>query len=388
MTTGARRGITATSAILQRARMRRLSVPLSHAPYDILFAPAFSSGEPGEDLRQLAGGRHCLIITDSIVAPLYAARCEALLNSAGAAKVATVSFPAGEQNKTLETLAALYAGGIEHGIDRGSLVIALGGGVVGDTAGFFAATFMRGVDYLQIPTTLLAQVDSSVGGKTAVDLPQGKNLVGAFYQPKLVLVDVESLASLPPRQLRCGLAEVVKYGCIMDAGFFAFLEARVEGLLGLDSGLYEEVTCRCCELKAQVVLEDERETTGRRAILNYGHTFGHALEMLAGYSALTHGEAIAIGMGMAVDLAILRGATAELETMRERQDALFAALGLPIRATGGNYSPEQVLTAMRTDKKYAQGKSRLILPSRMGEVKLVKDVPDDEVLSAIGGRCD
>ncbi len=258
--------------------------------------------------------------------------------------------------------------------------------MVGDTAGFLAASYMRGIAYVQVPTSLVAQVDSAIGGKTGVDLPEGKNLVGAFYQPRHVLIDVKSLTTLPERQLRCGLAEVVKYGVILDAGFFAWLEENVAGLLAPDLDVYQRVVRRSCELKAEVVVADEREITGQRAILNYGHTFGHAVEKLSGYSRFTHGEGVSIGMAMAADLACILDDDPSLRDLVRRQDALCQRLGLPIRVDA--LAPGDILAAMRTDKKYQKGRNRLILPRRLGHVELVKDVDEAAVLQAIEGRCD
>jgi 3-dehydroquinate synthase len=365
--------------------MTTLHVPLSQTPYDIVFTAALA-GEAVPGLSAQVGGKDCLLISDSTVAPLYGERAAALLQGAGAARVTTTVFPAGEASKHLGTLAELYAAAVGAGLDRGGVMVALGGGVVGDLAGFCAASYMRGIPYVQLPTTLLAQVDSAVGGKTGLDLPQGKNLVGAFHQPAQVVVDVATLCTLPPRQLACGLAEVVKYGVIMDAELFSWLEARVAPLLALDEAVYREVVYRCCALKARVVVADERELTGQRAILNYGHTFGHALEQLTGYARYTHGEAIAIGMGMAVDLARRLADSPALADLQRRQDALLAALGLPLRAAG--LAPAAIQQAMRQDKKYQQGRNRLILPDRIGLVRLVKDTDEALIRAAIEGRCD
>jgi len=242
---------------------------------------------------------------------------------------------------------------------------------------------MRGIDFIQIPTSLVAQVDSSIGGKTGVDLPQGKNLVGAFHQPRLVILDVDTLATLDPRQLRCGLAEVIKYGVILDAEFFVFLEANIDALLATDPDVYGHVVQRSCELKAMIVLEDEFET-GRRAILNYGHTFGHAIEKVTGYTVYTHGEAIAIGMGMAADLAVALDSTAARLELVQRQDALFDAVGLPNRIDG--VDPEQVVAAMQTDKKYVGGRNKLIVPSAIGTVEILNDVAEVAIRASIIGR--
>lgn len=365
--------------------MAVVRVPLTGRAYDIVIAPEGFGSAATERLHPLVDGRRCLVVSDTNVAPLYAERFEELLRGSGAAGCARVVIEAGEQSKNLGTMELLYEAAVEAGLDRRSLVVALGGGVVGDSAGFLAASYMRGVRLIQIPTSLLAQVDSAVGGKTGVDLPQGKNLVGAFHQPSLVLAEVPTLRTLPSRELRCGLGEVIKYGVILDAEFFRYLEQNVAALLNIDAAVYERVIVRSCELKARVVLEDEREG-GVRAILNYGHTFGHALERVTGYAMYSHGEAVAIGMGMAADLACLIRDTEARRSLRDRQDRLLGRLGLPTRCTDG-VSPDAILEAMATDKKFESGRNRFILPNVMGEVEMVRDVDPGLVLDAILGRC-
>ena len=367
--------------------MKSLTIPLAKRSYKLFIGDSkseidFSSYEA---LSPFLQNRCCFVITDENVAELYLNAVSDRLTKAQVQRLDTAIFPAGESSKNLETVHHLYSEAVKAGVDRNSVVIALGGGVVGDTAGFMAATFMRGIDLVQIPTSLVAQVDSSIGGKTGVDLLEGKNLVGVFHQPKAVLIDVATLDTLPDRQLRCGLAEVVKYGVILDADFFSYLEANGKGLLRFDNRIYNRIVLRCCELKAQVVKSDEFDT-GLRAILNYGHTFGHALEKLTHYSGLTHGEAIAAGMGMAADLARLLDENPEKVELIERQDELFNAIGLPTRISG--YSADQVFEAMQTDKKFVGGKKRFILPEKLGMARLVSDVPDNRVMEAIGGRCD
>ena len=253
-------------------------------------------------------------------------------------------------------------------------------------SGFLAASFMRGIDFVQFPTSLVAHVDSAIGGKTGIDLPEGKNLVGAFKQPKAVMVDVDCLQTLPPRQLSCGLAEVIKYGVILDADFFEFLEAHVNEMLAAEPATFSKIIQRSCELKAQVVLADEHDTSGQRAILNYGHTFGHAIEALQSYTGMTHGEAIAIGMMMAVDLMVAQEGDDELKDLQKRQEALFKAVNLPVRVSG--LEAEAILKAMQTDKKYEDGQCHLVLPFRCGEARLVRDVSEEQILKAIKGRCD
>jgi 3-dehydroquinate synthase len=364
---------------------RVIQIPLPGRAYDLVIGDRSLADGDCSELRPFVDDRSCLIVTDSNVDTQYAATTVALLESAGASRVEVSVFEAGEAAKSLATLASLYSAAVSAKLDRKSVIVALGGGVVGDTAGFLAASYMRGIDLVQVPTSLVAQVDSSIGGKTGVDLPEGKNLVGAFHQPRHVLIDVATLKTLKMRELRCGLAEVIKYGVILDADFFDFLEASIDGLLTVDAGTYRRVVERSCELKVMIVLQDEFET-GRRAILNYGHTFGHALEKLTGYTVYTHGEAIAIGMGMAVDLGRLFEETPARAELACRQDALFTAVGLPTRLAG--IEPAAILEAMGGDKKYVGGRNRLIVPAAIGTVEIITDVPDAAIIDAIAGRCD
>ena len=356
---------------------RVIQIPLPGRAYDLVIGDRSLADGDCSELRPFVDDRSCLIVTDSNVDTEYAAITVALLESAGASRVEVSVFEAGEAAKSLTTLASLYSAAVAARLDRKSVIVALGGGVVGDTAGFLAASYMRGIDLVQVPTSLVAQVDSSIGGKTGVDLPEGKNLVGAFHQPRHVLIDVATLKTLKMRELRCGLAEVIKYGVILDADFFDFLEASIDGLLTVDAGIYRRVVERSCELKVMIVLEDEFET-GRRAILNYGHTFGHTV--------YTHGEAIAIGMGMAVDLGRVLEETPARAELARRQDALFTAVGLPTRLAG--IEPAAILEAMGGDKKYVGGRNRLIVPAAIGTVEIITDVPDAPIIDAIAGRCD
>ncbi len=255
-------------------------------------------------------GRHVLIVSNDVVAPIYLDRLRATLAAGGnALSVASLSLADGEAHKTLESAARVFAALAELKASRDATIVALGGGVVGDLAGFAAACWMRGIAFVQVPTTLLAMVDSSVGGKTAVDLPQGKNLVGAFHQPRAVIVDTDTLSTLPARELRAGFAEVIKYGALGDAAFFAWLEQNAAALLAKDAGALTHAIAHCCAHKAGIVARDETEQ-GERALLNLGHTFGHALETLTGYGALLHGEAIAIGMTLAARLSAIAAARA------------------------------------------------------------------------------
>jgi 3-dehydroquinate synthase len=265
------------------------------------------------------------------------------------------------------------------GTDRKSVVVAVGGGVIGDLAGFVAATFARGIGFIQVPTTLLAQVDSSVGGKVGINLPGAKNMVGAFWQPLGVLIDTDVLNTLPEREYRAGLAEVVKYGVILDADFFAYLEDHVDQLNARDAEVLQQVAARSCQLKAAVVAADERETTGLRAVLNYGHTFCHAIEAVTGYGEYLHGEAVAIGMLCASRLAESLGRI-DTEVTRRQLD-LLTSLGLPSSVPDVDH--DRLLEAMQRDKKVEHGKLRFVLPSRMGHVELAADVSPELARDAL-----
>ncbi|MFZ2657371.1 MAG: 3-dehydroquinate synthase [Victivallales bacterium] len=363
--------------------MHKIKVNLKERGYDILIDTGIVGSS--RTLKDHVAGRRCLVITDSNVAKIYGLSVLKTLRNAGA-DAEMIFFKAGESSKNLETYGKLLRQSCRAGLDRSSLIVALGGGVPGDVAGFVAASYMRGIDFIQIPTTLLAMVDSSVGGKTGIDLPEGKNLVGAFWQPSLVLIDPAVLTTLPKREIRCGLAEVVKYGIIMDGNFFSFLEKNLNGIRNMDQGTYGRIIARCCELKAKVVFADERETSGLRAILNYGHTFGHAVETVTEYGKYAHGEAVSIGMCMAANLAAACNEFSPdnkfaLE-MKERQTKLLKALGLPTALDRG-IKPAQIYKAMFKDKKVSKGKLRLVLPDRIGKVSIVKDVKPEDVLKAI-----
>ncbi len=294
-------------------------------------------------------------------------------------RVNLASVAAGEATKSTASADELWRLLLEYGTDRKSIVVAVGGGVVGDLAGFIAATYARGIEFIQVPTTLLAQVDSSVGGKVGVNLPAAKNMVGAFWQPAGVLIDTDVLRTLPLREYRSGLAEVVKYGVILDAEFFAYLEDHQAELNDRDPLVLRQTIARCCELKAQVVAADEREETGIRAVLNYGHTFCHALEAETGYGTLLHGEAVAIGMVCASKLAESLGRITPDITHRQQQ--LLQGLGLALEVP--NVDHAQLVRAMQKDKKSEHGRLRFVLPSRLGHVELVGDVPQELVLAAL-----
>ncbi len=295
------------------------------------------------------------------------------------ADVDILSIEPGETAKSVETADVLWQKLLDIGADRKTLVVAVGGGVVGDLAGFIAATFARGLSFVQIPTTLLAQVDSSVGGKVGINLPGAKNMVGAFWQPRGVLIDTAVLSTLPEREYRAGLAEVVKYGVILDEEFFAYLESHVTELRARQDDVLRHIVARSCRLKANVVSADEREETGLRAVLNYGHTFCHAFETLTGYGQLLHGEAVAIGMTCAARLAERLGRV-DGEFSR-RQQELLLALGLPTQPP--RLEPGEVISVMARDKKASGGKLRFILPTHLGHVELVGNVPDADVRAAL-----
>jgi 3-dehydroquinate synthase len=319
-----------------------------------------------------------VIVTDTNVDELYSEAVAQQLVEAGS-EVDILAVEAGEASKSAEVAAELWEQMLEQGTDRKSVVVAVGGGVVGDLAGFVAATFARGLRFVQVPTTLLAQVDSSVGGKVGINLSGGKNMVGAFWQPRGVVIDVDTLDTLPEREYRAGLAEVVKYGVIQDAEFFAFLEANVASINDRDRPTLTRIIERCCRLKADVVEQDEREETGVRAILNYGHTFCHALETATGYEQLLHGEGVAIGMLCAARLAQRMGRVDAAFTRRLRD--LLAAFKLPL--TVPEVDHDDLVELMYRDKKVDRGKLRFVLPTRMGHVECVCGVKTEDIRVAL-----
>jgi 3-dehydroquinate synthase len=352
-------------------------VALAERSYDIEIGSGTLPGLP-EFLRARSDTDHVVLITDNVVDELYAdAAGDRLVEEGWEVDVLVVD--AGETSKCVEVADDLWNALLAEGADRGSIVVAIGGGVVGDLGGFVAASFARGLDFFQVPTTLLAQVDSSVGGKVGVNLPGAKNMVGAFWQPRGVLVDVDVLTSLPAREYRAGLAEVVKYGVILDAAFFGYLESHVAEINARDPAVLARLVEGSCRLKADVVERDERETTGLRAVLNYGHTYAHAFEALGDYTSLLHGEAVAAGMRCAARLAARLGRIDE--ALVERQDRLLAALDLALDPP--EVDGQDLLRAMHRDKKASNGQLRFILPARIGHVELVGDVADDDVLAAL-----
>jgi 3-dehydroquinate synthase len=356
--------------------MRQISVQLAKRSYPIRIGANLLSDSAS--LNSLVMGKHALIVSDENVAPHYLANVEGALQNKS---YRSIVLPAGEQEKNISRFAELMSILADMKASRDVTLIALGGGVIGDLTGFAAACWMRGVRFVQIPTTLLAMVDSSVGGKTAVDLPSGKNLVGAFHQPVAVIADLNTLKTLPERELRSGLAEIIKYGAAFDVGFFSWLEKHIEELLALDETALTEAISRSCRHKAGVVSRDETEQ-GERMLLNLGHTFGHAIESEQAYGGLLHGEAVAVGMCLAARLSTqLKRAT---KTDTERLISLLKRAGLPTNVPEGLDS-KALLARMQLDKKAVSGNLRLILWKALGRADVVNDVPHDAILSVLNG---
>ena len=351
------------------------------ASYSIHVGPGLL--DDGAALAAHVRGRHVLLVSDGNVAPLYAARVVAALAAHTHAQVLVSSIAPGEGSKTLASFAELSRELADFGATRDACVFALGGGVVGDLAGFAAACWMRGIDCVQLPTTLLAMVDSSVGGKTAVDLAQGKNLVGAFHPPRAVFADTATLRTLPDRELRAGLAEVVKYGAIADAAFLAWLEANADALLARDDDALAEAIARSCAHKAAIVARDPREH-GERALLNFGHTFAHAIEAEQGYAGgdggLNHGEAVAVGMVLAARLSAALGMAGDADA--QRLALLLQRLGLDTGLPAG-LAPGALLARMRLDKKADANGLRFILWSGIGNARIAPGVPESAVLDVL-----
>ncbi len=345
--------------------MKTLHVELGDRRYPIHIGPGLLGRS--ELLRPHIPGRQALVVSNTTVAPLYLEQTRAAL--AGLRHEAVI-LPDGEQYKTLATLDAVFAALLRHRFDRDCTIMALGGGVIGDMAGFAAACYQRGVHFIQIPTTLLAQVDSSVGGKTAVNHPLGKNMIGAFHQPRCVLADTDTLATLPDRELSAGLAEVIKYGLIRDLPFLEWLETNLDALLARETGALSEAIERSCASKAEIVAADERET-GERALLNLGHTFGHAIETGAGYGVWLHGEAVAAGMVLAADLSARLGWLSGDQVERIR--VLLGRAHLPL-APPPDLSADDFLRLMAVDKKVQDGRLRLILLRGLGQGVIAGDI--------------
>ncbi|HWG48024.1 MAG TPA: 3-dehydroquinate synthase [Gemmataceae bacterium] len=351
-------------------------VHLDNRSYDIAITSGDSAGI-GPFARQRAKGSRAFVVTDEHVIE-HADKVAEALRDAGFEPL-IVALPSGETQKALTVASYLYDQLAETRADRQTLVVAVGGGVIGDLAGFVASTWNRGLPLLMVPTTLLAMVDSSVGGKVGINHPRGKNLIGAFHQPAGVWIDTAFLKTLPDREYRSGLAEVVKYGVILDAEFFAYLEQHAAAILARDAECIGHVVARSCRLKADVVERDEREETGLRAALNYGHTFAHAFETVGGYGSWLHGEAVSAGMICASRLAERRGLIDADVT--ERQRRLLQTFGLPIAPQ--RWPVEELLAVMRSDKKAVAGRLRFVLPKRMGEVDLFDDVPENDVRAVL-----
>lgn len=359
--------------------MPSLNVGLGQRSYPIHIGPSLLDMELAPFV-----GRQVAIVTNAVVAPLYLARLSEPLRRSGV-KVCEIVLPDGEEYKNRESLNAIYDHLLENRCDRTSPVIALGGGVVGDLAGFAAATYQRGVPFIQVPTTLLAQVDSSVGGKTGINHPRGKNMIGAFWQPKMVIADTDTLNTLPDRELSAGMAEVIKYGLIRDLPFLEWLEANMDRLMARDAEALTHAIKRSCANKAEVVAGDELETAkeGGRALLNLGHTFGHAIETGVGYGEWLHGEAVAAGTLMAAELSRRLGWLTDADFARVR--TIHTRAKLPV--TGPALGADRYLDLMGHDKKVIAGRLRLVLLKRIGNAVTFADAPEVEIRAAIDSCC-
>jgi 3-dehydroquinate synthase len=351
-----------------------LNVDLGERSYPIAIGPSLLNDSAL--LARHVHGNKVAIVSNTTVAPLYLERIETGLREAGK-QVTTVILPDGEEHKNWSSLMLIFDALLQNKADRKTTLIALGGGVIGDLTGYAAASYMRGVDFIQVPTTLLSQVDSSVGGKTGINHPLGKNMIGAFYQPRAVIADTATLETLPERELSAGLAEVIKYGAVIDLAFFEWIEANIGKLMARDKGALAYAIARSCEIKADVVRQDEREG-GLRAILNFGHTFGHAIEAGMGYGAWLHGEAVGCGMVMAADLSQRMGLI-DAETV-ERVRALIAAAGLPVKAP--DLGVAKWLEAMEVDKKNEGGAIKFILMNPLGSPK-ISNAPHELLLATL-----
>lgn len=358
--------------------METVPVQLAQNSYEIAIAAGGLSGL-GEWMQGVGVGTKALLVSNPEIFEHYGEVAIASLQAAGF-EVATHLLSAGEKYKTLESIQQLYDTALQQRMERSSVFVALGGGVVGDMTGFAAATWLRGVAVVQVPTTLLAMVDAAIGGKTGVNHPQGKNLIGAFHQPRGVFIDPEVLRTLPQREFRAGMAEVIKYGVIWDKLLFEALEkaASLDSYDGVEADLLQEILIRSARAKAEVVAKDEKEG-GLRAILNYGHTVGHAVESLTNYTSLVHGEAVAIGMVVAGDLAVELGLWDKMSA--QRQNELMIKAGLPT-AIPGSVKVEDILASVQTDKKVKAGKVRFILPTEIG-VATISDRVSSELLEAV-----
>lgn len=359
--------------------LSKIVVNLEKNAYEIAIAPNLLS-QIGEHLTRLDIGQKLVVVSNSMIFDEYGNQLIEALKSAGFS-VSYHIIPAGERHKTLLSVQKIYDTALENYIERSSTFIALGGGVIGDMTGFAAATWLRGINVIQVPTSLLAMVDAAIGGKTGVNHPQGKNLIGAFHQPKFVLIDPQVLKTLPSREFRAGMAEVIKYGVIWDQDLFQQLEAaeRLDELDHLSSDLLQTILTHSCQAKADVVSQDEKEG-GLRAILNYGHTVGHAIESLTGYRLVNHGEAVAIGMVVAGKIAVKMGYWSEEES--QRQDQLIMKAGLPTTVPH-MLEIEDILEALKSDKKVKSGKVRFVLPETIGKATITDEVSPDIVSEVV-----
>ena len=367
---------SSTSAVA----VRRISVALEHNPYDVVINCGGVDHLGAELLRiGIRPNTKILVVSNADVATPYGGRCLSSLTQAGF-KASLLTIAAGEDQKTLDTFSTILDAAKEKGLERQSLMLALGGGVVGDMTGFAASCWLRGIGVVQVPTTLLAMVDAAIGGKTGVNHPGGKNLIGAFHQPRLVMIDPDTLQTLPVREFKAGLAEVIKYGMIGDSELFDLLErsAGFDDPLSISTELLETMLERSAQAKALVVAADEKEG-GQRAILNYGHTFGHVVETLTGYGTWLHGEAVAIGMVAVAALAVQRGVMTQTDA--ERQSRLIQKAGLP--SQWPDLDPDLVLSTLQGDKKVRNGRLRFVLPTRIGAVSIVDDVSSDEIKACL-----
>ncbi|WP_299798600.1 3-dehydroquinate synthase [uncultured Shewanella sp.] len=357
--------------------MKQIQVDLGERSYPIIFSQNLTSC--GEHFARYLQDKKILIVTNDTIAPLYLETLQTVLSPFDC--VEPVILPDGEQYKTLEQMDSIFTSLLQQNLGRDAVLIALGGGVIGDMTGFAAASYQRGIDFIQVPTTLLAQVDSSVGGKTAVNHPLGKNMIGAFYQPKMVLIDTDCLKTLPAKEFAAGMAEVIKYGIIWDDEFFGWLEENVEPLKSLDTQALTYAIGRCCEIKAEVVAQDETEH-GVRALLNLGHTFGHAIEAEMGYGVWLHGEAVAAGTVLAASTASEMGLIDESIVCRVTK--LFQAFDLPVTPPA-SMNFDDFIRHMRRDKKVLKGQLRLVLPEAIGKAGIYCEVSDELLETVI--RC-
>ncbi len=358
-----------------------IKVDIPEKSYDITIAPG-SLDQLGEQMASLKLGKKVLLVSNPMIFKHYGPRAIASLEKAGF-QVVSYNLPPGERYKTLNSIQKLYDIALENRLERSSTMVALGGGVIGDMTGFAAATWLRGINVVQVPTSLLAMVDSAIGGKTGVNHPQGKNLIGAFHQPSLVLIDPEVLKTLPAREFRAGMAEVIKYGVIWDTELFTQLELskHLDQLRYVKSDLINSILTHSCQAKADVVSKDEKES-GLRAILNYGHTIGHAVESLTEYRLFKHGEAVGIGMVAAGAIAVKLGLWPQSDT--ERQNALIKKTGLPTQIPA-NIDIEALINALQLDKKVKSGKVRFVLPTQIGAVKVTDEVATDIIREVLLG---